>query len=102
MGDLDQDAITHKGFSTYQGNLMFKGRLVIPSSSTLLPKIMVMYYNSPIGGHAGEKKTYMRVATEIFWQGMWASIIEYVKKCMVFQTHKALTTSPMGLLQPIP
>lgn len=54
--DLEQDAESHKGYSTYQGNLLFKGQLVIPSSTTFLPEILAMYHNSPIGGMRGERK----------------------------------------------
>lgn len=50
----------------------------------------------------GETKTYLRLAAELFWQGMRSSIGEYVKSCKVCLTHKTLNASTDGLLQPIP
>lgn len=100
--EVEKEPDSHKGFTIYQGNLLYKGRLVIPATSPLLPEIMAAFHDSPIGGHGGEKKTYLRMAVKLYWQGMRTSIGEYVKNCQVCQTHKALNTSPTGLLQPIP
>lgn len=39
------------------GKLMFKGRLVIPQKSELIPKLLKEFHDSVIGGHAGEFRT---------------------------------------------
>lgn len=100
--DLETHSKDHRGFSLLRGNLLFKGRLVVPAKSALKDEIIREFHDSPIGGHAGEKKTYQRVASEVFWTGMRMDIVDYIRKCIICQQHKALTSSPSGLLQPIP
>lgn len=90
------------GFSLFQGNLLYKGRLVIPATSSLIPEIIHEFHDSPVGGHSGEQKTYLRAASEVYWPGMKVAICSYVKNCLICLKHKSLTTSPAGLLQPIP
>lgn len=53
-------------------------------------------------GHMGGHKTYTRIASEWFWEGMRKQIKEYVKSCGICQTQKTSSLSPAGLLQPIP
>lgn len=99
--DLELDANSHKGFAVFRDNLLYKGRLVVPANSPLIPDIIAQFHDTPVGGHSGEKKTYQRAVSEIFWVGMRNNIVEYVKRCEVCQQHKNLTTNPAGLLQPI-
>ncbi|KAL4564788.1 hypothetical protein LXL04_028859 [Taraxacum kok-saghyz] len=100
--ELHRDPSIHKGFSIYQNNLFYKGRLVLPSKSHLHNEVIREFHDTPIGGHAVEYKTYKRVASEVFWTGMKAAVTDYVKHCSVCQQNKTLTLSPAGLLQPIP
>lgn len=60
------------------------------------------YHDSPLGGHAGELKTYLRLATEWYWVGMRKDISTYIRACTICQKQKALNTNPAGLLQPLP
>lgn len=99
--DLEVNAGSLKDFVILQGNLLFKGKLVIPAASPLIPEIISTFHDSYLGGHSGEKKTHQRTATKLFWVGMKAAIADYIKKCVVCQQHKTQNTSPAGLLQPI-
>lgn len=91
-------------FSLHQGQLFFKNMLVIviPKKSPLIPKILTEFHYTPIRGHSGELKTYKRVVAELFWEGMRHDITQFVQSCQICQQNKSLTTSPAGLLQPIP
>ncbi|KAJ9559068.1 hypothetical protein OSB04_013682 [Centaurea solstitialis] len=99
--DLLADASAHKGFALQQGVLLFRGRLVIPRKSTMIPTLIEEFHSSPIGGHSGEDRTYQRIAAELFWVGMRKDIIDFVKQCDVCQRNKSVTGSPAGLLQPL-
>lgn len=90
------------GFTVEGGKVRNKGRLVILKSSSLIPRLLVGFHDSAVGGHAGEFKTYLRIAEEWYWVGMRKSIQKYVQGCDVCQRQKALTTHPAGLLQPLP
>lgn len=100
--DLEDNPKAHQGFNLFQGNILYKGRLVVPTTSSLRDEILREFHDSPMGGHAGEKKTYHRAAAELYWVGMRDDIVKYVRNCTVCQQNKTLTSSPAGLLQPIP
>lgn len=91
-----------KWFTLDNGILKYKGRVAIPNKSSLCTALLKEYHDSPIGGHAGDYKTYKRMAAEWYWVGMRKDITKYVQACSVCQQHKASTVSPMGLLQPLP
>lgn len=90
------------GYTVVQNQLMYKGRLVIPTSSYLIPILLKEYHDSPLGGHSGEFKTYQRIAQEWFWVGMRKQIATYVQACATCQQQKHVNLSPAGLLQPLP
>ncbi|KAL4568842.1 hypothetical protein LXL04_024459 [Taraxacum kok-saghyz] len=97
--ELGRDPGSHQGFSVFQGNLLFKKRLVIPAKSALISEIISEFHNSPIEGHSGEKKTYQRAVAEVYWVGMRRDIVDHVRKCIVCTQHKSLTSAPA---EPIP
>lgn len=76
-----------------QRRLKYKGRLVIPHNSSLIPKLFQEYHDLVIGGHS---------VLEWFWVGMRRTVQIYVRACTVCQQQKATTTHPSGLLQPLP
>lgn len=60
------------------------------------------YHDSPLGGHAGDLKTYLRLAKEWYWEGMCRQVMQYVRDCHVCQQAKASYQKPAGLLQNLP
>ena len=64
--------------------------------------ILREFHDSASGGHSGFFRTYKRIATILFWEGMKKDIQEYVRTCEVCQRNKYETLSPAGLLQPLP
>lgn len=83
--DIETGVTVPKGYSLEHGVLRYKGRIVIPASSTLVRKLLQEFHDSPIGGHSGEFKTYQRIAQEWFWCGMRKSFSKYVQECAVCQ-----------------
>lgn len=60
------------------------------------------YHDSVSGGHAGELKTYLRLAGDWFWAGMRKDVTSYVQQCNICQQQKVSQRTPAGLLQPLP
>lgn len=60
------------------------------------------YHDSPLGGHAGELKTYLRLAGEWYWEGIRKQVTRYFCKCQVCKQAKTSNLSPTGLLQNFP
>jgi hypothetical protein len=102
IGDLSQDPVSRPGYVFKQGVLMYDGRLVISKQSTLIPTLLREFHSTPQGGHSGFYKTYRRLAANVYWIGMKGTVQEFVKSCDVCQRQKYLTSSPGGLLQPLP
>jgi len=59
------------------------------------------FLTSPLGGHSGFLKTYNRVKTEFFWDGLKSDIQKFVVECLVCQQNKVETFKIPGLLQPL-
>ena len=89
-------------YSLENGHLMYKGRLVLPKGSSLLPSLLHDYHYSLVGGHSGFLRTYKRVASKVYWKGMKNDIKSFVEKCAICQQNKYQALSPSGLLQPLP
>ncbi|KAA0055700.1 Ty3/gypsy retrotransposon protein [Cucumis melo var. makuwa] len=88
-------------YTLQQGVLKFKGRLVIPNKSTLIPTILHTYHDSVFGGHSGFLRTYKRLTGEIYWKGMKKDIMRYCEECAICQRNKSSALSPAGLLMPL-
>ena len=52
------------GFTLNNDRLLYKGRYVLARSSPFIPVLLHEYHDSPLGGHAGELKTYLQLAAE--------------------------------------
>jgi len=88
---------------TVQNKLLFwKQRLVVPTQHPLIQTILQELHSSPIGGHSGIARTLARVSSQFYWPGMAQDVKAYVQHCLICQQAKSSTTSPAGLLQPLP
>lgn len=102
IAELQRDSDSHPGFELRQGVLFYQGRLVVPEKSEWIPKLLQEFHETPQGGHSGFYKTYRRLADNLYWRGMKGTVQQYVRSCDVCQRQKYMTTSPGGLLQPLP
>ncbi|MCH85656.1 hypothetical protein A2U01_0006505, partial [Trifolium medium] len=102
ISDLQQDAQSRPGYVYKQGVLLYEGRLVLSAESVLIPTLLAEFHTTPQGGHSGFYRTYRRIAANVYWVGMKNTVQEYVKACDICQRQKYLTSSPGGLLQPLP
>ncbi|KAL4018114.1 hypothetical protein IC575_021704 [Cucumis melo] len=89
-------------FEWKNGRLLYKGRLVLPQTSSLIPRLLHTFHDSVLGGHSGFLRTYKRMSGELYWQGMKNDIKKYVEQCEVCQRNKYEATKPAGVLQPLP
>ena len=93
----------HSGHYIWKDDLLWwKGRLVVPDNTDLRHRLLAEYHGSLVGGHAGTSRTYARLAQQFFWVNMRRDIQRFIQQCQVCQRAKHTTTSPGGLLQPLP
>ncbi|XP_047039644.1 uncharacterized protein LOC124644376 [Helicoverpa zea] len=72
-------------------------QLVIPLS--LRPEILKECHDSPLAGHSGIDRTYLKIAQSFYFPGMRRIVTDYVKACVDCQRYKASNNRPPGLLQ---
>ncbi len=65
------------------------------------PKVLALVHDSPLGGHSGYLKTFVRAKRDWHWQGMKQDVKSYIKGCEICQRIKSETCKPVGLLQPL-
>ncbi|KAL0560863.1 hypothetical protein IC582_001277 [Cucumis melo] len=99
---LQTDPALEGKYSLLNGKLMYKGRVVLSKSSSLIPSLLHTFHDSIFGGHSGFLRTYERMSGELFWKGMKADIKKYVEQCGICQRNKSEATKPAGVLQPLP
>lgn len=78
----------------YLLQLFFRGRLVIPTvpmQQTLLHE----FHSSPTAGHSGLQATLARLASLVYWQGMYKDAKNYIANCTTY--HHRLDTLRSGL-----
>ncbi|XLR54004.1 hypothetical protein S83_004676, partial [Arachis hypogaea] len=61
---------TTPGFALMNGKLKYKGRLVLAKTSKWIPKILMEFHSSKLGGHSGFFRTYKRISAILYWEGM--------------------------------
>lgn len=99
---LQADPSSHPDFSYQRGVLLYKGRLVLSKTSSLIPLMLQEFHTTPHGGHSGFLRTYRRLASNLYWVGMKATVQAFVRSCDTCQRQKYSASSPAGLLQPLP
>lgn len=58
------------GYNICNGCLLYKERLVLPKGSTRIPHLIQEFHSLPLGGHYGYVRTYKRLATNLYWEGI--------------------------------
>ncbi|GJW87713.1 ty3-gypsy retrotransposon protein [Tanacetum coccineum] len=103
ISKVEKDPVALSSYQVKNGFLYRKNRMVIPpESKDPINKLLVEFHSSTLGGHAGFLRTYARIATYFFWQGMRRDIHNYIRSCQICQRAKTSQLHPAGLLSPLP
>jgi len=65
------------GYELKQGRLLYHDRLVIPKESPRIPLILEEFHNST-RGHSGFFRTFKRISSLLWWEGMKRSIQQHI------------------------
>uniref|UniRef100_A0A803PI17 Integrase catalytic domain-containing protein n=1 Tax=Cannabis sativa TaxID=3483 RepID=A0A803PI17_CANSA len=66
VADLEQGKEVW-GFTFEKQRLLYRKRLVLAATSSLIPHFLREYHSSPIGGHSGEYRTHLRLQGDVYW-----------------------------------
>lgn len=84
------------------GTLFYKDRLVIPEQNALRQALLQQHHDAPRAGHIGANKTEELLARKFYWEGMSASVRQYVASCPECQGARVPRHRPYGKLQSLP
>jgi hypothetical protein len=98
---LQTNALAPPGYSWFQNELRYKGRLYLSKQSKLKSTVLSELHDTPTTRHYGFTKTYDRVKHSFFWDGMKQDICNFVIECDVCQRNKGETVKSPSTLQPI-
>ena len=69
-------------YAVHDGLLYFKNRLFISPYSSLKQQLLQEFHASPMGGHAGVERTFLRLGANFFWKGMRKEVRDFVQSCL--------------------
>ena len=78
------------------------GLLYIPKDDTIRTQLMQEVHDAPTGGHLGREKTYRRLTADVYWQGVYNDVRDYVRSCVSCAQNKASNQTSADLLHPLP
>lgn len=99
---ISADPGSYPNYNIRDGLILFKNRLLVPDCSGLQTLIIHEYHYTPIGGHAGNKRTLARLSANFYWPNLRKDVTKFISECDTCQRSKYSTTHPQGLLQPLP
>ncbi|KAI5390202.1 hypothetical protein KIW84_075494 [Lathyrus oleraceus] len=70
------DPLSQKGFQLKGGRLYYEGRIVVPKGSPRISWILNEFHDTAVGGHSGYLRTYKRISSVVYWEGMRKRIQE--------------------------
>ena len=76
-------------------------QIVVPKSYR--PEILSMAHDTPLAGHLGVNKTYLKILKHFYWPNMKSDVAQFCRSCHTCQmVGKPNQTIPKAHLQPIP
>jgi hypothetical protein len=78
------------------------GLLYIPKDETVRATLMREVHDAPTGGHLGREKTYARLTAQVYWQGVYHDVRDYVRSCVRCAQSKASNRTASDFLHPLP
>jgi hypothetical protein len=84
------------------GELLMRGRLVVPDDVQLRRHLLDEAHRSRYTVHPGATKMYKDLRRNFWWKRMKVDVADFVSKCFTCQQVKAEHMKPAGLLRPLP
>ena len=78
------------------------GLLYIPKDEDVRATLVREVHDAPTGGHLGREKTYRRLTADVYWQGVYEDVRDYVSSCVSCGQNKASNRTASDVLHPLP
>lgn len=100
--DIKHGNMTHNAYSWKHNLLWWQNKIAISGDIHLQQLLLHPFHSSLLGGHAGQLRTFARLALQFYWPNMRKSVKTFIQTYDICQRAKVPTTHPAGLLQPLP
>lgn len=97
---LGSNPVENSELSVRDWILLYRDKYYLGSTSNLKSIMLKEFHESPVGGHAGVQRTYIRLSTDFYLPGMKKDVQEFVGQCLICQSINYSTGKPFGLMQP--
>ncbi|USP72775.1 uncharacterized protein yc1106_06638 [Curvularia clavata] len=84
------------------GLLLYSNRLCIPSTSTLVTRLIREVHDQVSSAHPSAKKTYQLLSQKYHWKGMESTCKRYVRNCIACRKAHPRQTRIPGMIHPLP
>jgi Integrase zinc binding domain len=78
-----------------------KQKIYVGNNEKWREQLIQALYNSSLGGHSGNMRTYQRVKKIFYWPNLRNEVVGLVQQCDTCQLNKGEHTPYPGLLEPI-
>ena len=88
--------VNNPQFVDYDGRdelLLYKGKLLLDPTSSLISLVLRECHSTPIVGHGGIQKTIARVSASFTWNGLKKNAQKFVKEFAICQKNEAFQSS---------
>lgn len=63
--------------------IIYHGRVLVPRNQALRQLLILEYHTTLIGGHAGIRRTFHRIANAFIWPELKQQVQDFVNKCHI-------------------
>lgn len=84
---------------TEDGLVIFRDNIYVSDNNELKKLILREFNFKPYSGHSGNQKTLTVVKKFYYWLNMKKEMVEFVDRCLDYQSVKEECKHPNGLLQ---
>ncbi|WVZ04000.1 hypothetical protein V8G54_024806 [Vigna mungo] len=100
-GKLATSPLSFPEYSLHDDFILFKGKLWLPQSCSMIPLLLQEFHSTPLAGHPGITRTLSKLQANFHSEHMRKDVLTYVNQYTTCQ-YKIPIQRPLGLLQPIP
>ncbi|MBW0519546.1 hypothetical protein O181_059261 [Austropuccinia psidii MF-1] len=93
--------VSSYGFKMDSSKVLFKDRVVIPSSHEIQLDILQKCHDSLLAGHPGQEKTLKLIKRVSYWAGMNKFIKDHLSSFQQCSRNKNIDHKKFGLLKPL-
>ncbi|XP_062112214.1 transposon Ty3-I Gag-Pol polyprotein isoform X1 [Humulus lupulus] len=98
---LAERTLEGSDYAVRDGLLYYRQRIRVSTHSNFKQRLIKEFHETPMGGHAGSERMFLRLSANFFWPGMQSEVRKFVQSCVICQTVKYSPAAPYELLQPL-